>query len=89
MITALWIVIAIMFLLLLGTLGHIGKMQKQIELLEREQLDQSKDIIELLKHKEESTQMLLQHIEILQYLVDKDDVIGKKKVYYMGPTGKA
>ncbi len=33
--------------------------------------------------------MLLQHIEILQYLVDKDDLLGKKKIYYKGPMGEA
>lgn len=89
MITALWIVIGITGFLLLGALGTIGKLQKQVELLDREAHDQNKEIIDLMKFKTEATAMLLQHIDILKYLIDQDDTLGKKKIYYKGPIGEA
>ena len=89
MMIALWIVIGVMAFLLLGTLGAIGKLQKQVELLDREAHDQNKEIIELMKFRTEATAMLLQHIDILKYLIDQDDTLGKKKVYYKGPMGEA
>ena len=76
-------------MLLMSSLALIGKMQKQIELLDREQYDQNKEIMDLMKFKSETTQMLLQHIEIIKYLVEKDDIIGKKVTFYKGPMGEA
>jgi hypothetical protein len=89
MVIALSVAFAFTFLLLLGALAHIGKMQKQLIDIDKEQHIQNKDIIELIKFKAEAGQMFLQHIEILQYLVDKDELLGKKTMYYKGPMGEA
>jgi hypothetical protein len=89
MIIALSVALVFMFFVLLGALAHIGKLQKQLIDIDKEQHTQNTDIIDLIKFKGEATQMLLQHIEILQYLVDKDDLLGKKKIYYKGPMGEA
>ena len=40
---------------------------------------QNKELIEFFKFKSEATTMLLQHIDILKYLVEKDPVFKKSK----------
>jgi hypothetical protein len=89
MIIALSVLMTIVIFLLLGTLGNIGKIQKQLEDIDREQHQQNKEIIELLKHKSQTTEMLIQHVDILQYLVDQDPVLGSIKKPYRGPMGEA
>ena len=89
MIIALSVALGFMFFMLIGALSLLGKIQKQLIDIDKEQHTQNKDIIDLIKFRAEAGQMFLQHIEILQYLVDKDDMLGKKKVYYKGPMGEA
>jgi len=89
MIIALWIVIAVLIFFILGILAHIGKLQKELAQIDKEQHSQNMDIIDAIKFKGEATQMLIQHVEILKYLVEQDETLGKKKVYYTGPVGEA
>jgi len=61
-----------------------------LRFLDKEQHTQNKDIIELLKYRNESSEMLMQHIEILKYLVERDDLLGKgKKIPFPIIVGEA
>jgi hypothetical protein len=73
---------------MLAMLAHIGKIQKELEILGKEQHIQNMDIIDLIKSKLEISDILISHAEVIQYLADKDDLIGKKN-YYSGPIGEA
>jgi TRAP-type uncharacterized transport system fused permease subunit len=89
MIIALSIILALTVLYLLAALVHIKAIQKELQALGKEQHTQNKDIIDLLKYRNESTEMLLQHIEILKYLCDKDPILSKTRKQYVGPVGEA
>jgi hypothetical protein len=89
MIIALSIILALTVLYLLAALVHIKAIQKQLQALDKEQHTQNKDIIDLLKYRNESTEMFLQHIEILKYLCDKDPILSKTRKQYVGPVGEA
>jgi hypothetical protein len=67
---------------------HIRKIQKELIGIDREQHEQNKEIIELMKYKLQHDEMLLQHIEILKYLCDQDPILNRKVEYY-GPIGEA
>lgn len=70
-ITALFLIVAVMY---------IYKIQQELISLSEEQHQQNTDIITLLKYKQESSEMILQHIEILKYLVDRDPLLNKRKI---------
>lgn len=89
MIIALSVVLTITILYLLSAIVHMKAIKKQLEALDKEQHTQNMDIINLLKYKEDSTEMLLQHIEILKYLCEKDPLLSKAKKQYVGPIGEA
>jgi TRAP-type uncharacterized transport system fused permease subunit len=89
MIIALSIILALTVLYLLAALVHIKAIQKELQALGKEQHTQNKDIIDLLKYRNESTEMLLEHIEILKYLCDKDPILSKTRKQYVGPVGEA
>jgi len=78
-----------MFFLLLGAIAAIGKLQKQIELLDREQHQQNKDIMDLIKNSIQTSEMLLDHVDILKYLIDQDPILTSAKRTYGGPIGEA
>ena len=73
---------------MLAMLAHIGKIQKELVDLGKEQHIQNMDIIDHIKFKLEVSDILIKHAEVIQYLADRDDLIGKKN-YYMGPVGEA
>jgi TRAP-type uncharacterized transport system fused permease subunit len=89
MITALSIVLALTVFYLFASIVHIRAIQKELQELNKEQHTQNKDIIDLLKYRNESTEMLLEHIEILKYLCDKDPILSKTRKQYVGPVGEA
>jgi hypothetical protein len=68
---------------------HISKLQQQVNLLDKEQHIQNEDIYKLMKENYELKGMLLQHVEILKYLVDQDPKLNAGKIYYSGPIGEA
>ena len=70
-IVLLWLLCFLVLLLIITAFFcyQIINLKKQID-------NHNKDIIMLLKYKNESTMMILQHIEILKYLVDKDSKPG-------------
>ena len=78
-IIVLSVFLAVVIVLLIGTLLHIGEMKEHMVLLGKEQHEQNKELIELMKYRKQSSEMLIQHIEILKYLVEKDPVLTKSK----------
>ena len=69
---------------------HIVKIQKELEALSKEQHTQNMDIIDGMRRHALHQEMLLQHIEILKYLVERDELIGKgKRVIYPTIIGEA
>ena len=68
---------------------HINKLQQQVNLLDKEQHIQNEDIYKLIKENNELKGMILQHVEILKYLVEQDPKLNSGKMYYTGPVGEA
>ena len=89
MITALWITLGITILLLLAAIAHITKIQKELEGIDREQHTQNMDVLNLMKKHYTHEEILLQHIEILKYLCEKDPLLNGTSKLYMGPVGEA
>lgn len=89
MIIFLSAVLAVVTVLLLGAIARIGVIHKELITIDREQHNQNKEILDLIKHKAESTEILLQHIEILKYLCEQDPMLRKHTIPYMGPIGEA
>jgi len=86
---ALSITVAVMFILIVGLTQNIKKLQDQIELLDREQHTQNKDILGLLEYRNESSTMLLQHREVLEYLMERDPLMNSIKNPMSNIVGKA
>jgi len=89
MIVVLSVIILVMFPLLIGTILRINKLKQHIELLDREQHTQNKDIIELLKYRSESSVIILQHSDVLTYLCDQDPLLNKIKMPISTIVGQA
>jgi hypothetical protein len=62
---------------LVGAILRIDKLKQHIELLDREQHAQNKDILELLKYRGESSVVILQHSDVITYLCDQDPLLNK------------
>jgi predicted Holliday junction resolvase-like endonuclease len=89
MIIIISVVIAILIIFVLMLSSMIGTLNKQIEAMDREQHEQNQDIIKLMKSNITHQEMLLQHIEILKYLVEQDPKLNSGKIYFTGPIGEA
>ena len=89
MITALSVLLTVTIVFLLSAIAHIKAIQKELIELGKEQHEQNREIIELMKYRKESSEMLLQHIEILQYLCDRDPMLSRSVFPYTGPIGEA
>jgi hypothetical protein len=90
MIILLSILLFITIIFLVADIVHILKIQEELEALSKEQHTQNVDILKGMKQHAQHQEMLLQHIEILKYLVEKDDVIGKgRRVIYPTVMGEA
>ena len=81
--------IAILFVLVMLLSGVVGGINKQLIEVDKEQHNQNKEIIELMKGKMQHQDMLLVHIEIIKYLVEQDPILGKTKIPYTGVVGEA
>ena len=84
----LFLVVGILVIFLMSSIVHIQKIQKELVEIDKEQHKQNKEIVELIKYKLLHDEMLLQHIEILKYLVEQDPMLGKHKKWVM-PVGEA
>ena len=67
---------------------HIGFIKKELIEIDKEQHQQNKEIMDLMRYKLQHDEMLLQHIEILKYLVEQDPMLSKRPLY-TGPIGEA
>jgi hypothetical protein len=65
------------------------KIQKELEAIDREQHVQNEDIYKVMKENYELKGMLLEHVEILKYLIEQDPKLNSGKMYYTGPIGEA
>lgn len=76
-------------LFLMSAIIHIRKIQKELVGIDKEQHEQNKEIIKLMKANVQHGEMLMQHIEILKYLVEQDPKLNAGKMYFTGPMGEA
>jgi hypothetical protein len=89
MIIFLFTLIGVLTIFLISAIIHIKKIQDELVGIDREQHEQNQDIIKLMKYKLQHDEMLLQHIEILKYLVEQDPKLNAGKMYFTGPMGEA
>jgi hypothetical protein len=82
-------VLALTILLLASAMLHIHKLQQQVNLLDKEQHTQNNEIAVLMRNHLRHQEMLLQHIEILKYLIEQDPQLNSGKMYFSGPMGEA
>jgi hypothetical protein len=87
--TVLFGLLGLTILFLLSAILHIGRIQSQLKELDKEQHQQNEEIIQLMKANMQHGEMLLQHIEILKYLVEQDPQLGKVRIPYGGVVGEA
>ncbi len=90
MIILLFAIIFVLAIFLISAILHIMKIQKELIEIDKEQHTQNMDIINLMKDDQAIKEMLLQHIEILKYLVEQDPKLNAgNKIYFTGPIGEA
>jgi hypothetical protein len=89
MITLLIAVVVGLSVFVLAAILHIGKIQKQLIEIDKEQHNQNKEIIKLMQANTQYGEMLMQHIEILKYLIEQDPQLGKVRIPYGGVVGEA
>jgi uncharacterized protein YneF (UPF0154 family) len=90
MITILFIAVIVLALLVVGLTHSHMEMKQQLEAFDKEQHSQNMDMIKVLNKSMQHDEMLLQHIEILKYLVEQDPKLNTRKIpYMMGPIGEA
>jgi hypothetical protein len=65
------------------------KIQKELIEIDKEQHTQNNEIAVLMRNHLKHQEMLLQHIEILKYLVEQDPKLNSGKMYFTGPIGEA
>jgi len=89
MIIVLSILLGITILLLASAIIHIRKIQQELIEIDKEQHNQNKDILELMKYRGESSAMLLQHTYVLEYLAEQDAIRNKNKYPIPSIVGEA
>jgi len=82
-------ILVLTILFLISAILHIGKIQNELKQIDREQHTQNKEIIQLMQANVQHGEMLMQHIEILKYLVEQDPQLGKIRIPYGGVVGEA
>jgi DNA-binding protein H-NS len=82
-------ILGLTILFLASAILHIHKIQNELEELNKEQHTQNMDIIEMMKKYHTHSEMIVQHIEILKYLIDQDPKINTHKIIFPGPMGEA
>jgi hypothetical protein len=77
--------------IIVAVLGNkVLTLQKQVNLLDKEQHTQNNEIAVLMRNHLKHQGMLLEHIEILKYLVEQDPKLNAgSKIYFTGPIGEA
>ena len=76
--------------IVIAVLGNkVLTLQKQINLLDKEQHTQNNEIAVLMRNHLKHQGMLLEHIDILKYLIEQDPKLNSGKMYFTGPIGEA
>ena len=77
------IITIVILCIVIAVLGNIIlTLQKQVNLLDKEQHVQNEDIYKVMKENYELKGMILQHVEILKYLIEQDPKLNAgKKIY--------
>ncbi len=89
MVIVLFVAIIILSIFVVSLIHSHLEMKQQLEAFDREQHNQNMDMIRLMKEKAKHDEMLLQHIEILKYLVEQDPKLNSNRIYFTGPIGEA
>ena len=89
MIIFLTIAVIILSIFLISSIIHIRLIQKELIEIDKEQHTQNTEIAVLMRNHLKHQEMLLQHIEILKYLVEQDPKLNTGRTYFMGPIGEA
>jgi hypothetical protein len=89
MITILTIAVVILSLFVVYLVKRIKLIEDTLMLIDKEQHIQNMDINELLKYRNESSVVILQHSDILTYLMDRDPLLNKMKVPIGNIVGEA
>ncbi len=89
MVVLIFALIIILATFLFTAILYISKLQKQVNLLDKEQHIQNEDIYKVMKENYELKGMILQHVEILKYLIEQDPKLNSGKMYFTGPVGEA
>lgn len=82
-------ILLVTILFLASAIIHIMKIQHELESLDKEQHNQNNDILNLMKRHMTHQEMLLQHIEILKYLVEQDPKMKANKIMFSNTMGEA
>jgi cell division septal protein FtsQ len=85
----LFTAVFVLAIFLIAAIIHIMKIQKELIEIDREQHTQNKEIMDLMRRHTTHQEMLLQHIEILKYLIEQDPKLNSGKMYFTGPMGEA
>jgi len=76
--------------IVIAILGNkVLTLQKQVNLLDKEQHTQNNEIAVLMRNHLKHQGMLLEHIDILKYLIEQDPKLNSGKMYFTGPVGEA
>lgn len=89
MILFLTIMVAILTIFLMSATVHIMKIRKELQELSEEQSRQNEDAIFLLQSRIETAKVLVQHTEVLKFLLDESMQEGNIPYPFMGPMGEA
>jgi len=83
------VAIVIMGIVIVALGNKVLTLQKQVNLLDKEQHTQNNEIAVLMRNHLKHQGMLLEHIDILKYLIEQDPKLNSGKMYFTGPVGKA
>ena len=89
MVIIIFVLIITLATFLFTSILYINKLQQQVDLLDKEQHVQNEDIFKVMKENYELKGMILQHVEILKYLIEQDPKLNSGKMYFTGPMGEA
>lgn len=89
MILVLTVAVIILSVFLLSAIIHITKIQKELQQISEEQSRQNADAIFLLQSRIETAKVLVQHTDVILYLLDQDMKNGNIPYPVMGPMGEA
>ena len=89
MIIFLTVAVVILAVLLMGAAAQLTEIKKELKELNEEQTRQNEDAIFLLQSRIETAKVLVQHTEVLTFLLDESIKGGNIPYPFTGPMGEA